>query len=199
MWSSDKVELWRYRSDRRTIAPAAAVRAQPRSTQLRVRPRARQQLRRVHARPRASTCSSSTGACPTSSRPATRSRPTATATSRRRRRGSAQSRQRDVNVFGYCFGGVLSLLSLAGNPDVPVRSLAVMATPIDFRQMGPMTSMLQEGRVDPERPARRHRQRAGRRDAQLVPGAASRPATSPATSTCGRTSGTTTSSRPTRR
>ena len=55
----------------------------------------------------------------------------------------------DVNVFGYCFGGVLSLLSVAGNPDLPVRSLAVMATPVDFTHMGPMASMMQEGRVDP--------------------------------------------------
>jgi len=56
----------------------------------------------------------------------------------------------DVNLFGYCFGGVLSLLSVAGNPEMPVRSLAVMATPIDMRHMGPMTSMLQDGRVEPE-------------------------------------------------
>jgi polyhydroxyalkanoate synthase len=55
----------------------------------------------------------------------------------------------DVNVFGYCFGGLLSLLAVAGNPDLPVRSLAVMATPIDFTQMGPMTSMMQEGRIEP--------------------------------------------------
>ena len=53
----------------------------------------------------------------------------------------------DVNVFGYCFGGLLSLLSLAGNPSMPVRSLAVQATPIDFRPLGPMTSMLADGRV----------------------------------------------------
>lgn len=56
----------------------------------------------------------------------------------------------DVNVFGYCFGGVLSVLSVAGNPSMPVRSLAVMATPTDMSHMGPMTSMIQEGRVEPE-------------------------------------------------
>jgi polyhydroxyalkanoate synthase len=55
----------------------------------------------------------------------------------------------DVNLFGYCFGGVLSLLSVAGNP-MPIRSLAVMATPIDMRHMGPMTAMMQDGRVEPE-------------------------------------------------
>jgi polyhydroxyalkanoate synthase len=42
----------------------------------------------------------------------------------------------EVTMFGYCFGGV--------------RSLAVMATPIDFSQMGPMTGIIQAGRVDPE-------------------------------------------------
>lgn len=57
--------------------------------------------------------------------------------------------QPDVNVFGYCFGGVLSLLSVAGNPDLPVRSLAVQAVPVDYRHMGPMAAMLQEGRVEP--------------------------------------------------
>jgi polyhydroxyalkanoate synthase len=56
----------------------------------------------------------------------------------------------DLNLFGYCFGGVLSLLSLAGNPQLPVRSLAVMATPTDMSHMGPMTSMMAEGRVEPE-------------------------------------------------
>ena len=57
--------------------------------------------------------------------------------------------QPDVNVFGYCFGGVLSLLSVAGNPDLPVRSLAVQAVPVDYEHMGPMATMMQEGRVDP--------------------------------------------------
>ncbi len=56
--------------------------------------------------------------------------------------------QPDVNGFGYCFGGVLSLLSVAGNPDLPVRGLAVQAVPVDYRHMGPMASMLQEGRVE---------------------------------------------------
>lgn len=56
----------------------------------------------------------------------------------------------EVNLFGYCFGGVLSLLYAAGHTDDPIRSLAVMATPIDFTELGPMAKLLQEGRVDPE-------------------------------------------------
>jgi polyhydroxyalkanoate synthase len=56
----------------------------------------------------------------------------------------------DVHVFGYCFGGLLSLLYAAGHPDDPIRSLAVMATPVDFTQMGAMTLMFRVGGVDPE-------------------------------------------------
>jgi polyhydroxyalkanoate synthase len=56
----------------------------------------------------------------------------------------------EITMWGYCFGGLLSVLSLAGNPDMPVRNLLVMATPTDFRHMGPMWSMLQEGRIEPE-------------------------------------------------
>ena len=55
----------------------------------------------------------------------------------------------DVNLFGYCFGGLLSLLSLAGNASLPVRSLAVMATPVDFSKMGPMVTMIRDGRAEP--------------------------------------------------
>lgn len=55
-----------------------------------------------------------------------------------------------VTMFGYCFGGVLSLLYLAGNPEDPVSSLAVMATPVDFSAMSAMTGVIQAGRVDPE-------------------------------------------------
>jgi polyhydroxyalkanoate synthase len=55
----------------------------------------------------------------------------------------------DVNLFGYCFGGLLALLYVAGHPGDPVRNLAVMATPVDFSRMGPMSSMLRSGHIDP--------------------------------------------------
>ena len=45
-----------------------------------------------------------------------------------------------VTVFGYCFGGLLSLLYAAGHPDDPIRSLVVMATPVDFTEMPPAMS-----------------------------------------------------------
>jgi polyhydroxyalkanoate synthase len=56
----------------------------------------------------------------------------------------------DVTVLGYCFGGVLSLLSLARNPELPVRNLAVMATPVDFGGMSTLTGLIREGRLDPD-------------------------------------------------
>jgi polyhydroxyalkanoate synthase len=44
----------------------------------------------------------------------------------------------EVNLLGYCFGGDLALLHAAHHPDSPLRSLTVMATPVDFRHMGPL-------------------------------------------------------------
>jgi polyhydroxyalkanoate synthase len=55
-----------------------------------------------------------------------------------------------LTVFGYCFGGVLSLLHAAGHPDDPIANLAVMATPIDFHHLGPMTSVFHVGGTNPE-------------------------------------------------
>src|SRR4051812_9181413 len=52
-----------------------------------------------------------------------------------------------VNLFGYCYGGVLSLLYAAHHPDAPLRSLTVMATPVDFSKWGLFTEMSAEGRM----------------------------------------------------
>jgi polyhydroxyalkanoate synthase subunit PhaC len=56
----------------------------------------------------------------------------------------------DVTLAGYCLGGVLAALYAAGNPDAAVRNLVLMATPIDFRAMGPMVAALREGRLNAE-------------------------------------------------
>ncbi len=48
----------------------------------------------------------------------------------------------DVNLIGYCYGGLLSLLLGAAEPDLPVRSLVTMATPVDFEQMGMFRQVL---------------------------------------------------------
>lgn len=52
-----------------------------------------------------------------------------------------------VSIYGYCLGGVLSLLSAAANPEMPVANLAMMATPIDFQCLGAVPALLREGRI----------------------------------------------------
>jgi polyhydroxyalkanoate synthase len=61
-----------------------------------------------------------------------------------------ESGSSSVTLLGYCMGGVLSLLHVAGNPDSPVRNLAVMATPVDYTKMGPMSALTADGRLDIE-------------------------------------------------
>jgi polyhydroxyalkanoate synthase len=56
----------------------------------------------------------------------------------------------EVTLLGYCFGGVLALLTCALHPDLPVRSLAMIATPVDFDGMGAITGPVRDGRLDPE-------------------------------------------------
>jgi polyhydroxyalkanoate synthase len=56
----------------------------------------------------------------------------------------------DVTLLGYCFGGVLSLLAAARRPDLPIRNLVLMATPVDFDGMRAITALVREGRLDPE-------------------------------------------------
>jgi polyhydroxyalkanoate synthase subunit PhaC len=54
----------------------------------------------------------------------------------------------ELNLFGYCFGGDLALLYAAHHPDAPVRSLTVLATPVDFRHMGPLADVFRVGGLD---------------------------------------------------
>jgi polyhydroxyalkanoate synthase len=51
----------------------------------------------------------------------------------------------EVNLFGYCLGGDLALLYAAHHPDAPLRSLSVLATPVDFRHMGPLADLFAVG------------------------------------------------------
>lgn len=55
-----------------------------------------------------------------------------------------------VNLIGYCFGGVLSLLLGAAHPTLPVSSLITMATPVAFREMGLFGRVFERGRIDPD-------------------------------------------------
>src|SRR3954462_2568576 len=54
----------------------------------------------------------------------------------------------EVNLFGYCFGGDLALLYAAHHPDAPLRSLTVLATPVDFRHMGPLADLFRVGGLE---------------------------------------------------
>jgi polyhydroxyalkanoate synthase len=61
-----------------------------------------------------------------------------------------ESGDEQVTLIGYCFGGVLTLLLTAAHPELPVRNLMVMATPCDFCEMGFMSNMFREHRLNPD-------------------------------------------------
>ena len=46
-----------------------------------------------------------------------------------------------VNLLGYCMGGLLCMLYLGGHPDAPVRSLSTIASPVNFHKSGPFGKM----------------------------------------------------------
>jgi polyhydroxyalkanoate synthase subunit PhaC len=54
----------------------------------------------------------------------------------------------EVDVLGYCFGGTICVLTVAGNPKLPVRDLVVMATPIDFSHLAGVLQALARGRIE---------------------------------------------------
>jgi polyhydroxyalkanoate synthase len=56
----------------------------------------------------------------------------------------------ELNLIGYCYGGLLSLLLGAAHPDLPVTSLVTMATPVDFDQMGLFGRMFDGDRLRPD-------------------------------------------------
>jgi polyhydroxyalkanoate synthase subunit PhaC len=48
---------------------------------------------------------------------------------------SADAGGRPVQVVGWCLGGIMSLLALAARPDLPVNSIAAVASPFDFTEL----------------------------------------------------------------
>jgi polyhydroxyalkanoate synthase subunit PhaC len=42
---------------------------------------------------------------------------------------------RPVQLVGWCLGGIMSLLSVAGDPSLPINSVAMVASPFDFRRV----------------------------------------------------------------
>lgn len=55
------------------------------------------------------------------------------------------SETEQVNLLGYCFGGVLALLYAAHHLDAPVRSLTALTTPADFQRLGPLGDLFGAG------------------------------------------------------
>ena len=56
----------------------------------------------------------------------------------------------EVNVLAYCMGGVMAVHALAGQPDLPVRSMVTIASPFDWRYLGTMIDAMREGKIKPE-------------------------------------------------
>jgi polyhydroxyalkanoate synthase len=56
----------------------------------------------------------------------------------------------EVTLAGYCLGGVIAALYAAGHEEAAVRNLILMATPVDFDEMGAMVALLREGRLNPD-------------------------------------------------
>lgn len=61
-----------------------------------------------------------------------------------------ESGARELSVLGYCMGGCFSLLLLAGHPELPIRNLVTMATPVDFSKMGEHLEPVRSGSLDPD-------------------------------------------------
>ena len=55
-----------------------------------------------------------------------------------------------MKLLGYCFGGVLALLHAAHHPSSPLRSLTVMATPVDFAELGALGAAFKATNLDVE-------------------------------------------------
>ncbi|GAA1915983.1 alpha/beta fold hydrolase [Nocardioides marmoribigeumensis] len=51
----------------------------------------------------------------------------------------------DVALVGYCFGGLLTLMAAAADPELPLASLTTIATPVDFTDAGVLTDALGSG------------------------------------------------------
>ena len=66
------------------------------------------------------------------------------------RAAMAAAGAKELTVFGYCLGGVLSLLFVAGHPEIPVRNLVLQATPVDLTDMSPVVGLLQRDHLKPE-------------------------------------------------
>ncbi|MCW4354394.1 alpha/beta hydrolase [Hoyosella sp. YIM 151337] len=51
------------------------------------------------------------------------------------RRVSAEHGGKPIDVVCWCLGGTMTLLSASAHPDLPIRSIATVATPIDYSKL----------------------------------------------------------------
>jgi polyhydroxyalkanoate synthase len=54
----------------------------------------------------------------------------------------------EVTLVGYCLGGVFAFLYASGRDDAPVRNVVLLATPMDFAQMGSWVAPVVERRLE---------------------------------------------------
>ena len=54
----------------------------------------------------------------------------------------------ELTMAGYCLGGLIAALYAAAYEDESVRNLILLATPVDFSEMGAMVAAVREGRLD---------------------------------------------------
>jgi polyhydroxyalkanoate synthase len=56
----------------------------------------------------------------------------------------------EVSLIGYCLGGTFAALYAADRGREHVRNLVLLASPVDYSEMGVMVAALLEGRLEPE-------------------------------------------------
>jgi polyhydroxyalkanoate synthase subunit PhaC len=62
----------------------------------------------------------------------------------------SEAKTDNVTVLGYCFGGILSLIFAAAHPEAPIRNLIAVATPFDNSKANAFARVLDPGRLEPE-------------------------------------------------
>jgi polyhydroxyalkanoate synthase len=55
----------------------------------------------------------------------------------------------EITLVGYCLGGTFAMLYAAGE-DAGVRNLVLLASPMDYNEMGAMVAAVLDGRLDPD-------------------------------------------------
>lgn len=54
----------------------------------------------------------------------------------------------EVSLFGYCMGGTMTSIFASLYPELPIRNIVFMSTPVDFEDTGPYGAMLDERYFD---------------------------------------------------